>query len=174
MLSDTPALPPDLIDLVQSGMSITVAGRDERLVPSIAKGAGCRVGDDGREVTVLVFAEAAEAVLRDIATNRLVAVVFSRPSTNRTVQLKGRDALCVPTQPADLALVRRQLALFAADLGRLGWNEDFVQAVFWHDPTQLVAIRFTPDGAFAQTPGPGAGAALSLQPGTPPASSTPR
>ncbi|MBI5259962.1 MAG: hypothetical protein HY855_25905 [Burkholderiales bacterium] len=167
MTTDAPALPADLAEFIQSGTSITVAGRDDRLVPSIAKGAACRVGAAGREVTVLLFAEAAEAVLRDIATNRLVAVVFSRPSTNRTVQLKGRDALCVPTAPADVALVRRQLALFAADLGQLGWNDEFVRAVFWHDPAQLMAIRFTPDGAFAQTPGPGAGAALSLHAGAP-------
>ena len=157
-------LPADLAAFVQSGLSITVCGRDERLVPSLAKGVGCRVRPDGREVTVLLFADAAEAAARDIATNRLIAVVFSQPSTNRTVQLKGRDATPVPATPADVALVRRHLALFAADIAPMGWDQRYVDTLFWHDPAQLLAIRFTPEFAFAQTPGPNAGAPVCLAP----------
>jgi hypothetical protein len=158
------ALPAELAAFVQSGLSISVCGRDERLVPSLAKGAGCRVRPDGRELTVLLFADAAEAVARDIATNRLIAVVFSQPSTNRTVQLKGRDATPVPATPADVALVRRHLALFAADIAPMGWDQRYVDTLFWHDPAQLLAIRFTPEFAFAQTPGPNAGAPVCLAP----------
>lgn len=159
----TATLPAEVASFIQAGPSITVAGRDERLVPSIAKGVGCKVSADRRQVTVLVFADAAEAVARDIAHNRQIAVVFSQPSTNSTVQLKGRDAAAVPTTPADVAIVRRHLALFAADLTKLGWNAEYVQAVFWHDPAQLMAIRFSADDAFAQTPGPGAGQPMRLQ-----------
>jgi hypothetical protein len=36
--------------------------------------------------------------------------------------------------------------------------------MFWHDPAQLLAIRFTPEFAFAQTPGPNAGAPVCLAP----------
>ena len=158
------ALPAELAAFVQSGLSLTVCGRDERLVPSQAKGVGCRVRPDGREVTVLLFADAAEAAARDIATNRLIAVVFSQPSTNRTVQLKGRDATPVPATPADVALVRRHLALFAADIAPMGWDQRYVDTLFWHDPAQLLAIRFTPESAFAQTPGPNAGAPVCLAP----------
>ena len=161
------ALPTDVTEFIQSGLSITVAGRDDRLVPSIAKGVGCRVSADGRQVTVLVFASAAETLARDIAQNHRVAVVLSLPSSNRTVQLKGRDATPVPATASDVAVARRHLALFAADLAPLGWDHRFVEAAFWHDPSQLMAIRFTPDGAFAQTPGPGAGQALRLQPRQP-------
>ena len=155
-------LPDDVAAFIQGGVSITIASRDERLVPSIAKAVGCRVGTDGRELTVLMFADAAESVARDIARCGLAAVVFTQPSTNRTLQLKGRDARAVPVQPADVALVRRWLALFGDVLQPLGWSQTFVDAVFWHDPAQLVAVRFTPDSAFQQTPGPGAGAAMAL------------
>lgn len=160
---DTPAaLPEEIAAFIQSGLSITVAGRDERLIPSIAKAVGCRVDDGGRQVTVLVFAEAAAAVMRDIAHNRQVAAVFTRPSTNRTVQLKGHDARSVPAGPAEAALVRRHLALFADDLRLLGWNAEYIDTLLLHDWSQLMAIRFTPRGAFAQTPGPGAGQAMPL------------
>jgi hypothetical protein len=158
------ALPDEVAAFIQSGLSITVGGRDDRLIPSIAKGVGCRVGSQGREVTVLVFAEAAEPVMRDIAHNRQVAVVFTRPSTNRTVQLKGHDARPAPAGPPEAALVRRHLALFADDLRLLGWQPRYVDTLFLHDWSQLMAIRFTPLFAYAQTPGPGAGKRMPLQP----------
>lgn len=157
------ALPEAVATFIQCGLSITLAGRDERLVPSIAKAVGCRVSADRRQVTVLVFADAAEVAVRDIAGNRRVAVVFSQPTTDRTVQLKGRDAQSVPPAPSDMALVRRHLALFADELGPLGWDQAFVDALLSHEPSQLLAIRFTPDDAYAQTPGPGAGQAMCLQ-----------
>ena len=156
-------LPDEVSAFIQSGLSITVGGRDDRLIPSIAKGVGCRVEDQGRQVTVLVFAEATEVVMRDIAHNRQLAVVFTRPSTNRTVQLKGHDAVPVPAGPAEAALVRRHLALFAEDLRLLGWQPHYVNTLFLLDWSQLMAIRFTPLFAYAQTPGPGAGARMPLQ-----------
>lgn len=156
-----PLLPDEVVDFIQGGVSMTVASRDERLVPSITKAVGCRVSADRQQVTVLMFAEPAEAVARDIARHGQAAVVFSQPSTNRTVQLKGRDVMPAPVQPADVALARRYLALFADDLRLLGWQPPFLEAMLWHDAAQLIAIRFTPEGAFHQTPGPGAGAAMT-------------
>lgn len=163
-----PLLSEEVAAFIQGGVSMTVASRDDRLVPSIVKACGCRVSDDRRTVTLLMFAEPAAAVARDIAHGGQAAVVFSQPSTNRTLQLKGRDVRPVPVQPADVALVRRYLALFADELGHLGWDLAYVEALFWHDPSQLIAVRFTPEGAFQQTPGPGAGAPMGLPSGSPP------
>ncbi len=156
----SPLLSESVAAFIQTGLSITVASRDERLVPSIAKGVGCRVAPDRRSVTVLLFAEAAEAVCRDIARSGLVAVVFTRPSTHETVQLKGRDARSVPVTAIDLAQSRRNIDLLAEDLRALGWDAHFVDTLFWRDPSDLLAICFTPSGAFGQTPGANAGAAL--------------
>lgn len=161
----SPPLPEDIAAFIQSGLSITVAGRNDRLVPSLAKAAGCRVSEDRRQVTLLVSALAAETVARDIAHNRLIAVVFSQPSTHRTLQLKGRDACSVPAQPADVGLVRRHVLLFAGEIAPLGWDREFVESLFWHEPEDLLAIRFTPEGAFVGTPGPDAGRTLPLAPG---------
>lgn len=146
---------------VTSGVSITVCGRNERLVPSIAKAAGCQVSADGRELSVLLFAEAAEAVCRDIADNRVVAVCFSRPSTNQTMQLKGRDARSERASPLEVAIARRCVDLLIDDLLPLGFDRHMLESYFWGDRTDLLAIRFSPDAAFVQTPGPQAGAALT-------------
>lgn len=153
-------LPPEIAEFVQSGLSITVASRDERLVPSIAKGVGCRIAPERDRVTVFVFAPGAERLRADIERCGRIAVTFSQPSTHRTVQVKGSDARVAPAAPTDLALVRRHLALFADDLRPLGWEAAFVTATFWHDDGELLAIGFTPECAFQQTPGPAAGRVL--------------
>jgi len=145
---------------IQSGLSITVVGCGERLVPSIAKGAGCTVDAASGQLTVLLFADGADQVTRDLARNGRIAVCFSKPSTDQTVQVKGHDARMAPATAQDLATVRRSLDLFAEDLGPMGWDQRFVDTLFWRNPDELLAIRFTPQGAFAQTPGPAAGTRL--------------
>jgi hypothetical protein len=156
------ALSEDIAAFIQGGISMTVASRDDRFVPSIAKGVGCRVSPARDAVTLLVFANTAEALLRDVAHCRLLAAAFSQPSTNRTLQVKGCNVTTAPAGPADVALTRRYIALFAEELRPLGWSADYVHDVFWHDPVHLVALHFTPERAFQQTPGPDAGAALCL------------
>lgn len=155
-----PLVAPAIAEFIQSGLSITVAGRGERLVPSIAKAVGCRVDAAGREVTVLLFAEPAATVCRDIASNGHIAVCFSQPSTNRTVQLKGRDARTALATAPDLAAARACLDRLLDDLGPLGFSREMLEAFFWGPPGDLLAVRFTPEAAFAQTPGPNAGSAL--------------
>jgi hypothetical protein len=168
VVADSPP-PPDpllgepLVAFVESGLSITVASRGERLVPSIAKAAGLRVAADRRSVSVLVFADAAEAVLRDIAHCAQVAVCLTRPSTNQTVQLKGRDARAQLATPQDVAAARTSIDGLIDDLLTLGFSRSMLEPFFWHDPADLLAVHFTPDGAFAQTPGPQAG--RRLEPG---------
>ncbi len=154
-------LPPQVTTFLQSGVSITLAGRGERLVPSISKAAGCHVDAASGLLSVLAFAGPAAEVCRDIAHNGQVAVCFSRPSSNQTLQLKGRDARTGPATPVEMATARRCLDLLIDDLVPLGFQAAMVEAVFWGDPAQMIAVRFRPEAAFAQTPGPGAGHALT-------------
>lgn len=160
MHASSPLLSADVADFIQSGLSITVAARGERLVPSIARAVACRVDAARRQVTVLLFSDAAGPLLRDIASNGRVAVCFSKPSTDRTLQLKGLDAITVPAGAQDLALAREGLDRFGAEIAKIGWSAEFADALCWRAPAHLLGIRFTPESAFDQTPGPGAGKAL--------------
>jgi hypothetical protein len=150
-------LPASVADFVQSGLSISISSCSERLVPSIAKGVGCSVSAARDRVTVLMFASRGEQVLRDLRRGAPIAVCFSRPSTHQTVQLKGPRADIEPASPNDLAAARRSLDLLIEDLTQLGLGTRMLDTFFWHDPAELVALSFVPEGAFAQTPGPGAG-----------------
>lgn len=159
-MHDPAPLPEDLTQFIQSGLSITVASCGPRRVPSIAKGVGCRVSADRRAVTVLVFADQADTVLQDLREGRPIAVCFSRPSTHQTVQLKSARARCEPAAPPDVAVARRCLDLLVDDLEPISFTRRMLEAFFWRDPAQLQAVSFAPEGAYAQTPGPSAGAPI--------------
>ena len=148
-----------LAAFIQGAVSVVVASRNAALVPDVVRGCGCRVSRDRRQVTVLIEPARASSLLDDVAANGLVAVVFSQPSTHRTIQLKGTDARVVPVTAADRTAVKQHLRAWSGDLAGIGYTLEFARAV--HGGTgKLTAIRFTPSAAFQQTPGPGAGQAL--------------
>ena len=146
-------------EFVQGPVSVIVASRNADLVPDVVRGCGCRVARNRRQVTVLIEPGRASTLLDDIAANGMIAVVFSQPSTHRTIQLKGSDAKIVPVTAADRAAALRHLQVWSADLGTIGYDAAFAAAVHGGQG-QLAAIRFTPSAAFQQTPGPGAGQPL--------------
>ena len=146
--------------LHRPGVSITAASRDERNVPRIGRCLGCRVTPDRAQVTVFVAGTQYHAFLDALRASRVIAVVFSLPSTHRTLQLKGSDAEIEPLAPGDADIVVRHVDRFVDELGALGYSPDVVRAYHWCDAAELRAVRFTPTAAFEQTPGPGAGAPL--------------
>ena len=153
------ALDEELAAFIQSGVSIVVAGRNEELGGDMIRGCGCRVSADRRRVTVLVDPMRSDALLADIASNGMVAVVFSRPSTHRSIQLKGTDARRVRVTAADLAVIDASLAAWVAELVGIGYSPAFAAAVRGR-PERPVALTFTPTAGFQQTPGPDAGTRL--------------
>ena len=139
---------------------MVIASSDGALEPDVVRGCGCRVSRDRRQVTVLVEPSRAGTLLADIAANGRVAVVFSQPSTHRTIQLKGSDASIVKVTPSDRAIAVRHLAAWKEELSSIGYTPDFAGAL--RGPAEhLAAIRFTPSAAYQQTPGPGAGQRLA-------------
>jgi hypothetical protein len=129
-------------------------------VPEITRVAGCRVSPDRREVTIYLVEAQGRELLDHLAANPTIAVVFTKPSTHRTVQLKGTDARVHPVRPQDAVDVDRQVAIFDAELHSLGFPDRFGWVLAGGSPLGLAAVTFTPSKAFVQTPGPSAGAAL--------------
>jgi len=153
-------LDADHAAFIQGGVSVIVASRNAQLVADVVRGCGCRVSRDRRQVTVLVEPSRAGTLLEDIAANGRIAVVFSQPSTHRTIQLKGSDASIVRVTPADRAVASRHLAAWKQELGSIGYTPDLAAAVRGAGD-RIAAIRFTPSAAFQQTPGPKAGQRLA-------------
>jgi hypothetical protein len=151
-----PLLDPALRDFVGSGVSIGVATCDASLRPHTVRAVGARV--DGTRLVVFVPRAQAGAVLEDVAANGRIAVVFSQPSTHRTYQLKGRDAVATPERDAER--VRGYQDAFADELAGIGFAREYTAALLEGVDDELVGLAFTPEAAFVSTPGPQAGAAI--------------
>jgi hypothetical protein len=111
-------------------------------------------------VTVLLPADQYAPLAETLRETRAIAVVFSEPSTHRTIQLKGADAALEPLAAGDAELAARWTDDFVAGLAALGYSGPMVRSFLWCDPARLVAVSFTPQAAFQQTPGPQAGMPL--------------
>lgn len=160
-MNGAPLIDEELAAFLQSGQSLHVASRGENLAASLDRALGCRVSADRRRVTVFILASHGAAMLEDFGRNGAIAFVASQPSTHRTVQLKGVDAVAGPVEPGDAALLARQADGFARDLVALGYAESLPRLLVEGDPGDVVAVTFTPVQAFVQTPGPGAGAPMA-------------
>ncbi|MCX8113452.1 MAG: hypothetical protein N3D71_00050 [Burkholderiaceae bacterium] len=153
-------LDEDNAAFIQSGLSISIASRDANNMPSVAKALACRVSPDRRRVTVYASTTKAAQVLRDIETSGVLAAIFTRPSTHRALQLKGRDPVIEPIRPEEAAHVDTDVGGFVADIVSIGYTEDEGRAYVGYRQGDTVAIRFTPTAGVVQTPGPRAGARL--------------
>ena len=154
------ALPPDFAALMARGVSVIVASRDQALRPSIMRAVGSRVDAGGEDITVYLSRPQSRQLLEDIAATGHVAGVFSEPATHRTVQVKASRVQVRSADPEDAAVLAGYLRSMEHEIGRVGIPAPFTRAMLAQRLEDVVAVRFTPEQAFDQTPGPRAGAAL--------------
>jgi hypothetical protein len=153
-----------LAGFVRGGVSTLLSSCRLGRIPTMARGLGCRVADDRRGVDVFLAATPGAALLDDVRHSGMLAVVFSQPSTHRTVQLKGTDAHVVPVEAGDAADIARYIDAFVAEVESIGYAGAIIRTLLACPMDDVVALRFTIAAAFSQTPGPGAGAPLAARP----------
>lgn len=160
---------PSLLDAAQAEflggpVAINAASHDADRMPSITRCFGCKVSSDRREVVVFLSEPRSRAILRDLAAGAPIAVVFSRPKTHATLQLKGTRARIQPLAPGDREIMLASGAAFSAEIMALGYAEAFSRALMAPAADPAVGVAFTPDAVFEQTPGPKAGMRLEPKP----------
>ena len=153
-------LPADLVAMMARGVSVIVGSRDASLRPRVMRGVGSRVEDGGRAVTVYLSRPQSRQVIQDLAATGHIAVVFSEPSTHRSVQLKASRVEMRSAGPEDAPVLAAYLASMEHEVQKVGFGPPMTRAMLAHDLEDVVAVRFTPEQAFEQTPGPRAGAPL--------------
>ena len=160
-------LSPEHIAMVDRGVSVIVASRNAALRPSIMRGVGSAISADGTQVTVFLRRSQSRQLMQDIEAGGGLAVVFSEPPTHRTLQLKARQATLRPASPTDQPQLARYLASMQCELAQVGYGPEFAAAMLSAPLEDVVAVQFTPESAFAQTPGPRAGNPLDVPKATP-------
>ena len=133
-----------------SGLSITASSRDGRFIPSISRVLACAVKSQALQL------------LLDIKASAEIAVVFSQPSSHRTLQIKGKNTHQSDIQDGDIVLIDQCIRGFADNLASIGYPREFAHAFHHYSPDDVAAISFTPVALFEQSPGPDAGKALAF------------
>lgn len=152
----------ELAIFLESGVSILVGTRDARLLPEAVRAFGARVGAAGEELTVFVPQAVGAVTAANARDNGRIAVLFSRPSDHRSLQVTGRVQSTVPGDDADRAVVDRYRCELAQALAGVGLPPRLtLRAAHW----PCHAIRLRVEAIYVQTPGPGAGAPLGSQEG---------
>jgi hypothetical protein len=154
-------LPPDLVAMMDRGVSVVVGSRDAKMRPSLVRAVGSLVAQGGRSVTVFVTRSQSRQLLQDVGACGHVAAVFSEPASHRTIQLKATRATLRNAGPADEPALARYLSSMEHEIGRVGIAPVLTRAMLSHRLDDVVAITFAPEHAFDQTPGPKAGTRLA-------------
>jgi len=155
-----PHIPPELLAMMARGVSVIVGSRDARLRPSLMRAVGSDLDAATGSVTVYLSRPHSRQLLQDLAATGRIAVVFSEPASHRSLQLKASRVEMRQAQPADVPVLQRYLASMEQEVARVGFAAPLTRAMLAHRLADVVAVRFTPQEAFEQTPGPRAGSAL--------------
>lgn len=162
----SPRVAPPLLDeswgaFIQDAVAIIAASRSSDGVPVVARACGCRVSGGRQRVTVLVSRSRGAALVAAVGSSGTVAVVFSKPSTHVTIQLKAAGARIAPARASEVRLLDRYVGAFGDEVEPLGHSREMVRNLLWCDAADLCTITFSPQAIFLQTPGPRAGELLA-------------
>ena len=159
--SSSGLLCPAHIAMIDKGVSAIVASSNAAGQPSLMRAMGAAITPDGTRITVFLARAQSRQLLQDLAATGRVAVVFSEPHSHRTVQVKSARTQQRAAVPEDQPCLARYLRAMAHEIGRVGFDAELVRAMLAYRLDDLVAVSFTPDEAFDQTPGPKAGQRLA-------------
>lgn len=147
----------DIIDFVESGISVLVGTRSDRLLPNCCRGVAARVDRETGELLVFLPTATAAQNIADLEQNRRIAVCFSRAVDHRSIQMKGSVQSIESADEADREAILRYRRAFTEAWGTIGIAPRLTLRVA-HWPAHRIRVRI--DSIFNQTPGPGAGATL--------------
>lgn len=153
-------IPHDLVEFIESGVSILVGTRNADLRPRASRGGAASVSKDRREVTIHMTETWTKGALEDVGHNGEIAVTFTRPYDNFAMQLKGKVVRVTPSSETSRDALDRYLAAYAEQLYIVGIPKSITRRlVVW----PAVAVTFGVREMYVQTPGVDAGKPLEAR-----------
>lgn len=150
-------IPEDLVDYLESGVSLLVGTRSKDLRPEAARACGAQVAKDREHLSIFIPAKWQTRTYADIEDNGLVSVGFSRMLDHYSIQIKGDAATVRAATEAERIIPERYRAAYVEQL-YMGGLPRSLTTRFHVWPAKVVTFRV--QDIFVQTPGPGAGAPL--------------
>ncbi|MBK7774725.1 MAG: hypothetical protein IPI43_11405 [Sandaracinaceae bacterium] len=149
----------DIAEFLKVGLGVLVATRSEQLVPHCVSGAALSLTGPEHAVVFLPQYEAAPAIA-NVSANGAIAVVIEQPTTHRGIQLKGRATAVRDTTPGEEAEIAAFVGRTLAEYAMIGLAPAVIARMVF---TPCKAVEFTFTDVFEQTPGPGAGRAVTVR-----------
>src|SRR5688572_3383601 len=125
-------LPPDLAAMIARGVSVIVASRNAALRPSLMRAVGSRLEAGGQDITLYLSRPQSRQLLEDIAATGHVAVVFSEPSTHRSVQLKAASVQMRSADAGDMTALASYLRSMEHEITQVGFSAPLARAMLAH------------------------------------------
>jgi hypothetical protein len=147
-------LPQVVVELIESGVSILVGTRDEKLRPATVRGVGARVDANRRQVTVFLPDATAGRAIRNLKSNGQIAVGFSRSYDHFSVQIKGRCTSVRLANKDERKFPAQYAIAFVENMYTVGLPRAVIKRLH-HWPAW--SVTFDVSDVFSQSPGPGAG-----------------
>ncbi|WP_447600408.1 hypothetical protein [Nitrospira sp. Nam80] len=150
-------IPSNIVELLQTGVSVVVGTRDAALMPECTRAWGIRVGKDRVSVTIYLTESISRRTLKNVSDNGLIAISCTRPTDHVACQLKGRVRNIRQATKRDTEQSRAWHLEFLEELVAIGVPRSVGEA--WiTEPALAVEVDVTE--VFHQTPGPGTGEKL--------------
>jgi predicted pyridoxine 5'-phosphate oxidase superfamily flavin-nucleotide-binding protein len=147
-------IPPSIVELLQTGVSVVVGTRDAALMPECTRAWGIQVGKDRASVTIFLTEAISQQTLRNLKDNGRIAVSCTRPTDHVACQVKGTVRKIRPATKREAEQSRAWHREFTGELVAIGVPAALCEA--WiTEPTLAVEIDVTE--VYHQTPGPGTG-----------------
>jgi hypothetical protein len=147
-------LTEELVEYMESGVSLLVGTRDATLRPASARGFGVEISAPNRTATVFIAAAGSPITLANLRDNGQLALTFSRPIDHRSLQVKGHVLSISETDERQHQLQARYVSRFAEGLIFTGLRQNLLRRIRYFPS---YAVHFRIESMFDQTPGPGAG-----------------
>ena len=148
----------EIVAFLDSGVAGLLGATGPENEPCAVRDIAAHVPEIGRKVVVFVPRERGAAAIAALRSDPRVAVTFTRPTTHRTVQMKGRVIAMRDAGESRKPVIDAWYERISQELETVGLPRRISgRWVRW----PAVELEVEVDAIFLQTPGPDAGSPLA-------------
>jgi hypothetical protein len=157
-----PLIDDELVGFLRAGASLMLSAVAPNGVADLCMGLACLVDAPSGRLRVVFDRRTAAPLLEllESSGSDRVALVASRPTDLRTVQIKGGSAQVQALPAAEHEEVQRATQALRLQFAQIGLGDPYAATLLDYLPAELVCVGFVPLAVFEQTPGPKAGQRL--------------
>jgi hypothetical protein len=152
-------IPEKIVRFLERANVSQAGSRDRNLVPHGHRVSGWRLGPDGQTLTVLIPEGSCRHLVESLEDNGRFSVTIDEYPAHEAYQFKGQYLRHRPVDGDDLEAAHQLRERFLRSVIQF-FGEEAAVPVRAFSQRPSLAVEFTVEEIYVQTPGPGAGARL--------------